>query len=129
MKAESFAPPRRPRVGIALVTMEQRKHKRYDLSAVVKFGWELPNGAHLQGTGITRDVSAAGLFVMTDDPPPRGTVVDFEVDLDTSRLDSGLSVRAKGEVKRVEITGLTGPVGGFAVSSRRMKLSKARTTL
>ena len=53
-----------------------------------------------------------------------GTMVHFEVDLKTSRLDSTVTVRAKGLVERVEKTELTGQVGGFAVSTRRMRLEK-----
>jgi hypothetical protein len=77
--------------------------------------------AHHQGTGITRDFSARGLFVMTDDLPPVGTTVHFEVDLD--RLSSAVTVRAKGQVNRIEMTELAGRLGGFAISSRRMKLA------
>jgi len=104
--------------------MERRRHERHDLSAPVQFDWEVSNGAHRQGTGVTRDFSAWGLFVMTDDPPPVGTTVRFEVDLDTSRLGSAVTIRAKGQVNRIEMTDLAGRVGGFAISTRRMRLEK-----
>jgi hypothetical protein len=61
---------------------------------------------------------------MTGDPPPAGTRVQFEVDLETSRLGSAVNVRAKGRVNRVEATDPAGRVGGFALSTRRMKLEK-----
>ena len=61
---------------------------------------------------------------MTDDPPPVGSSVQFEVDLETSSLSSAVNVRAKGLVNRVEATDLAGRVGGFAISARRMKLEK-----
>jgi len=60
---------------------------------------------------------------MTDEPPSVGTTVRFEVDLDTSRLGSAVTVRAKGQVNRIEMTELAGRLGGFAISSRRMKLA------
>ena len=104
--------------------MERRRHQRQDLSAPVKFHWELSDSTHRQGTGITRDFSARGLFVMTDEPPSVGTTVRFEVDLDTSRLGSAVTVRAKGQVNRIEMTDLAGRVGGFAISTRRMRLEK-----
>jgi PilZ domain len=104
--------------------MERRRHQRHDLSAPVKFDWELLDGTNREGMGVTRDFSAGGLFVMTDDPPPVGTTVHFEVDLETSRLGSAVNIRAKGQVNRIEMTGLAGRLGGFAISSRRMRLEK-----
>jgi hypothetical protein len=104
--------------------MERRRHPRHDLSAPVKFTWDRPDGSHCQGNGITRDFSAVGLFVLTGDPPPIGATVQFEADLKTSRLDSAVNVRAKGLVNRVEATGLEGQIGGFAISTRRMRLEK-----
>jgi hypothetical protein len=104
--------------------MERRKHERHDLSAPVKFDWELSDGTHRQGTGITRNFSAGGLFVLTDDPPPVGTTVRFEVDLERSRLGPAVTVRAKGKVNRIEMTEPAGRFGGFALSTRRMKLEK-----
>jgi hypothetical protein len=104
--------------------MERRRHERHDLSAPVRFDWEPVSRTRQAGTGITRNFSAGGLFIMTDDVPPVGTTVHFEVDLKTSRLDSTVTVRAKGLVERIENTGLTEQVGGFAVSTRRMRLEK-----
>jgi hypothetical protein len=101
--------------------MERRTYERSDVSAPVKFGWDLSDGTQRQGTGITRDLSAGGLFVMTDDLPPVGTTIHFEVDLATSRLGS-TTIRAKGLVNRIETTRSAGQVGGFAISTRRMML-------
>jgi hypothetical protein len=105
--------------------MERREHKRHDLAAPVKFSWELADGTVSEGTGITRDLSAGGLFVMADDPPPAGATVQFEVDLETGRLGSGVNIRAKGQVIRVEVTDLAGRLRGCAISTRRMRLEKA----
>jgi PilZ domain len=109
--------------------MERRRYQRHDLSAPVKFYWELSDSAHREGMGVTRDFSAVGLFVMTDDSPPVGTAVHFEVDLETSRLSSAVTVQAKGKVKRIETTNLTGRLGGFAISTRRMRLEKPEPPL
>jgi hypothetical protein len=104
--------------------MEQRTYQRYDLSAPVRFDWEVSDITHGQGTGITRDLSARGLFVLTaDNLPPIGATVRFELDLDTSRLDSPVTVRAKGQVNRIEVTDSVGRLGGFAISTRRMRLT------
>jgi hypothetical protein len=104
--------------------MERRRHERHDLSAAVKFHWELSDSTHRQATGVTRDFSAVGLFVMTEDPPPVGATVHFEVDLETSRLGSAVTIRANGKVNRIETTDLTGRLGGFAILTRRMRLER-----
>src|ERR1700721_1244810 len=105
--------------------MERRRHERHDLCSPVKFDWELSDSTKRQGVGISRDFSAGGLFVMTDDPPPVGTTVHFEVDLEASRLGSPVTIRAKGQVNRVEMTESADRLGGFAISTRRMRLEKS----
>jgi c-di-GMP-binding flagellar brake protein YcgR len=104
--------------------MERRRRERLDLSAPVKFAWETDDSTRREGSGVTRNFSAGGLFVMTEDPPPVGATVHLEVDLKTSRLDSTVTIRAKGLVQRIEVTDLIGQLGGFAVSTRRMRLEK-----
>jgi PilZ domain-containing protein len=104
--------------------MERRKHARQNLSAPVRFDWELSDGGHHQGTGVTRDVSAGGLFVVTEDPPAVGTSVYLKVDLKTSRLNPTATIQAKGQVSRIEMIHLTGQLIGFALSTRRMTLRK-----
>ena len=104
--------------------MYKRRHERYDVCASIKFEWELADSTRGEGTGLTRDFSVKGLFVMTDDLPPVGSTVHCEVDLATSGSDSGAIVRAKGCVKRIEATPFVGRFPGFAVSSHRMKLEK-----
>ena len=53
-----------------------------------------------------------------------GTTVHFEVEL--NRLSSAVTVRAKGQVNRIEKTELAGRLGGFAISTRRMNLAPFR---
>jgi len=104
--------------------MERRRHQRHELAAPVRYEWELPDGTVRQATGITRDFSAGGLFVIGDDFPPVGTQGEFEVDLEASSLFSAVNVRAKGLINRVEASDAAGGVGGFGVSARRMRLEK-----
>jgi hypothetical protein len=104
--------------------MERRRHERHNLSAPVKFEWELPDRTKRHGYGVARNFSAFGLFVMTEDAPPVGMAVQVEMDLRTSTSDIAVTVRAKGRVERIEATDLIGELGGFAFSTRRMKLGK-----
>lgn len=104
--------------------MERRKHKRHELSVVVRFDWESSGGIRDEGFGTTRDLSAAGVFVITTNPPPVGADVHFAVDLKRLGLDSTLTIEAKGTVKRVEAAHLGGLVDGFAIYARKMVLKR-----
>jgi hypothetical protein len=88
--------------------MESRLHKRYRLSALVSFEWE-SNGEHvLRGEGYTRDISPAGVFVVTGQALPVGTAVRLEVDLPGLQSEnSGPRLRTQAHVIRTER-------GGFA---------------
>jgi Tfp pilus assembly protein PilZ len=103
--------------------MERRRHERHDLTAPVEFEWKLSNGTHCQGTGVTRDFSAGGLFVMTPESLAVGTSVHFEVGLERGEL--AVRIRAKGQVTRIEATDSAGRIGGFSISTRRMRLEKS----
>ncbi len=50
--------------------------------------------------GVTRDVSATGLYIVQDQPLKAGSRIEFWVDLNTPSGDLKLS--AEGEVVRVE---------------------------
>src|SRR6202451_1312850 len=103
--------------------MERRRHERPDLTPPVKFDWKASDRIRCQGAGVTRNFSAGGLFVMTQESPPVGTTVHFEVALE--RGDSRVTIRAKGQVSRNEATDLAGSIGGFSISTRRMRLEKS----
>ena len=45
------------------------------------FSWEHANGNTMQGRGYTRDISPAGVFVLTSDRLPADTTVKLEVTL------------------------------------------------
>lgn len=72
-----------------------------------------------------KNLSAKGLFVITKVPPPIESVVDLEMDLGSSGGGSSVMIQAKGRVRRVEMTDVLGRPGGFAASTRSMKLRKA----
>jgi PilZ domain len=107
--------------------MEQRRHQRIDLGALVRFSWQGSGCNECHGKGITRDLSAGGLFVISDTLPPAASIVEFEVDLESSSLGSAVNIQAKGQVRRVEVPGTEGHLGGFAISARRMKLKRAES--
>lgn len=86
--------------------MDLRQNKRYQLKAFVTFSWEHSDGGRIQGEGYTRDISPAGVFVLTSDPLPQGTTVKLEVILPSLReKQSGASLRTQGRVVRSEEVG------------------------
>ena len=88
--------------------MEQRQHKRYRLSALVSFEWESNGSMLLRGEGYTRDLSPAGVFVVTTQTLAVGTAVRLAVDLPgLHRENSGPRLKTQAHVIRSER-------GGFA---------------
>jgi PilZ domain len=86
--------------------VELRQNKRYRLKASVAFSWELPDGNSIQGEGHTRDISPAGVFVLTGFRPPLGASVKLEVVLPSLREEhSGACLRTCGHVVRAEEIG------------------------
>jgi hypothetical protein len=86
--------------------MELRQNKRYRLKASVTFSWEHPDGSTMRGEGYTRDISPAGVFVLTSDRLSSGTPVKLEVILPSlNEKRSGASLRTQGHVVRSEEIG------------------------
>ena len=59
--------------------MEQRKEKRYRLSAPASFSWKDSEGIPQKGEGITRDISAKGIVVLSKSAPQPGEHVELDV--------------------------------------------------
>lgn len=59
----------------------------------------LGNGAQ----GMTRDISASGLFFETDREQRVGSLIDFEIEFD--RLGGLMKFKAQGEIVRIEPRG------------------------
>jgi hypothetical protein len=86
--------------------MELRQNKRYRLRAFVTFSWEQTDSGTMRGEGYTRDISPAGVFVLTRDRLPSSTAVKVEVTLPSlNEKRSGASLRTQGRVVRSEESG------------------------
>ena len=86
--------------------MELRQNKRYRLRACVAFSWANTDGNTMRGEGYTRDISAAGVFVLTGDRLPSSTAVKLEVTLPSlSEKRDGALLRTQGRVVRSEEIG------------------------
>ncbi len=100
--------------------IELRKAKRYQLSAPALFLWAPHEGQPRGGKGVTRDINASGVYVLTDQLPPVGALVQLEVLL-PKMVDPGvgMSLAGEGVVLRVEPHGSQGTgtnERGFAAS-------------
>lgn len=68
----------------------------------VIFHWKGPDNERFQGEGITRDVSVAGVFVLTATCPPADAVVQMEVLLPLPDSTSKPRMEADMTILRVE---------------------------
>ena len=83
---------------------DYRRWQRFRISAPVHAEVEEPDGCE-QVDGRTRDISAAGAYVVCSNPPPAGAKVRVEVEL----ASVGQTLSMQGKVTRAD-------EDGFAVS-------------
>lgn len=91
------------------VPVELRQDHRYRLAAQVSFTCGGGKGDLREGTGLTRDISKSGIFILAPTPPPLDTAILLEVTLPLSEAP-GTKLRSHGRVVRIEVE-------GFAVSA------------
>ena len=68
------------------------------------------------GSGVTRDISASGLYFETDYEQQVGSVIDFEIELDTP--GGPMKFKAQGQIVRIEPQGDRTGVGVKLLASR-----------
>lgn len=109
------------------LTMDRRSHLRFDLRAPVAYTWKDQEGIR-QNSGITRDVSQNGLFIIAHSAPPMGASIRFEVSF-SYRDQSQIKMRAKAKIVRVEATIDPKNGLGFAASTEMLWLCNQGPTL
>jgi hypothetical protein len=83
-----------------------RKAKRYWFNAPVRFTWLSPDGEPRVGQGITRDVTTSGAYVVADEMPSVGSLVQLEIALPkVAKSPSGMCLHGEGTVLRIEFAG------------------------
>ena len=96
--------------------MDLRGAIRYRLRAPVVFSWKGPGADHLTGEGVTRDVSAAGVFVESPVSPPPASTIELEISFPSFRFGPHtLSLVSQGRVVRVENSAADEQNNGFAI--------------
>ena len=68
------------------------------------------------GNGVTRDISASGLYFETDSEQQVGSLIDFEIELDTP--GGPMKFKAQGQIVRIEPQGGRAGVGVKLLASR-----------
>ncbi|PNB70545.1 PilZ domain-containing protein [Pseudomonas sp. GW456-E7] len=68
------------------------------------------------GNGVTRDISASGLYFETDSEQQVGSLIDFEIELDAP--GGPMKFRAQGQIVRIESLGDRAGVGVKLLASR-----------
>ena len=68
------------------------------------------------GNGVTRDISASGLYFETDSEQQVGSLIDFEIELDTP--GGPMKFKARGQIVRIESLGGRAGVGVKLLVSR-----------
>lgn len=102
--------------------VERRRAVRYRTGSSAIFQWEGPENRRFQGTGITRDMSLNGVYILTAVCPPSNAVVQMEVFVAASEGVSRLRMKAEMTVLRVE-TNISGSNhGGFAAEGKEFLL-------
>jgi hypothetical protein len=87
--------------GTTCASVERRRAVRYLLRVPLVFRWQGSGNNHLQGDGVTRDISARGAYVLSVTAPPVGTVVHVEVYLLGFREPKS-RIKARMRVSRVD---------------------------
>jgi hypothetical protein len=93
--------------------LEYRRSPRFSLRLPVLTRWTDVTGKECQGAGFSRDICLSGIFIVSSEPPPKGTPIFVTVVLPNPRAAAQeLHLRSKGFVVRVE----QGEATGFAVN-------------
>ena len=108
--------------------MDRRKDERHAVSGTAWFQWEDCAGEHREQTGSLRNVSALGLFVETNSPPPMGTEISIQFDFSGSDISPAVWIKAKGQVTRIEPSRIDGHNSGFGASTSLMMLQRRSET-
>ena len=85
------------------VDKEARKFNRYPRILAVTLRWKNKRGKPTLTEGLTRDISAGGIFAQSSQCPPVGTLVHYCVFLPAvQRMGPNVRITGTGEIVRVE---------------------------
>ncbi len=101
---------------------DMRTTVRYALCAIATFRWIDRAGAAHEGHGETRDISPKGVFIVCQRCPPPGALLAVQIQVPVVGVVSrDASIRAEGEVLRVELKSSAQNGTGFAIQNHWMR--------
>ena len=107
---------------------KQREFPRVPVDTKAEFFWGERTGDKKRGKGVTRDMSAGGLYLHTDTPPPVGSSVKLDMVLPKVRgMLKNLRMKVMGRVVRVQPPQAEDdPISGFAAITDRFILQEPK---
>ena len=104
--------------------VQLRETVRYPVMASVLFSWE-EDQIHLEGTGVTRDMSTEGVFVYSMVLPPKNAQIDMQVAFPPLREEAQpVRMHVRGRIVRTESSTFDPAYAGFAVASESTSLRR-----
>lgn len=104
-----------------------RKFARFHLTLPVVFSWKDRRLRKRRGKGFTRDLSAGGVFLLSEKVPPVGVPIEFEAILPPlEERVMALRLRGEARVLRVEPAVNDGKWNGFAAVNESFVLQEAQ---
>jgi hypothetical protein len=109
--------------------VKERKFSRVPVGTQASFSWGRKKGEANQGEGVTRDISAGGMYLYTKTPPPVGSPVKLELLLPKVRgAMHALRMKVMGRVVRVQPTeDPDEQISGFAAVTDEFVLQEPAT--
>ncbi len=105
--------------------MENRKFARYQLDLPVTFSWKDAEGRSRSGSGVIRDISAGGIFILAGASPPDGSAIRYETVLpQLEELFPSLLMEVEGRVLRAKSTAEEKEFSGFAAVCENFALQE-----
>ena len=84
-----------------MTKIEKRDCERYVFELPIQAAWKNAAGEVKKETGIIRDISSSGVFMICKNPIDRECDIDFQIDLPALTKDAANSrVSARGKVVR-----------------------------
>lgn len=106
----------------------RRSQIRYPLRTPVIYRWLDNNGLQRRAKGWTRDISEGGAYILSNQCPQKGELVELKFKLLALREQrtpkNNEHLEMGGEVVRVDVAEIAGVAVGFAVRSKTATAAK-----
>lgn len=82
---------------------ERRLRRRYRVSTLAQYRWQDSTGGWVSDSGVTADISVAGVYVLAASSPPTGAPIEMRVALPAKSISTARGwLFGKGVVTRVK---------------------------